>query len=623
MSKPDFLKRIGTEWSPDYSVSSGSLLLDRSPALSNYGGIPAGTMVQIASKKEGSFKTSLALAGAKAMQEQGKKIAFIDAEAGLTGLDWIKANGLSTDKDLWTYAQPEDGEEAFAMAEFFIKDKEHYGIIIDSIDSCQPSSIMNSEFGDQCLTPETEILTEEGFVRLDELSKDQKVAQYNEDESIEFVKPLEYFKLKYNKDIYHYKGSHGIDLKVTENHDMVYLAGRNKKLKKEKAKDQKVFSRRLLIKAGNKLSGESKLTPEDKLWIAFQADGNRSKKSRHKNKIYFTFSVERKIKQFKELMEQGGFEYERISDSGNQKRYSVHYPKPISKNLKDWFTLKEINHIKAKEIINYCILWDGCTIKTKRYGNTNESAIDFYQEVATIGGIRSLKSVAYEDGYREGWKKMFRLSFQEKNTYNCNGVSLTKEKYDGDVYCLTVPSGMIVVRRNGRPLVTGNSIGQHAKLVTSAVRKFKTQVRTNQKVMWLVNQMRVNITQMGARGFKSTGGDAIDFYCKLNLVMDKDKSDNQLKDTDYIPLTIGVKRSKIGTSYIDIPTYAIQGKGIDQEAELVHLATERGIIYKAGSWYKHDKVDKETGEIEEIAIGQGIEKARAWCIENKEEILNG
>lgn len=314
MSKPDWMKRIGTSWEPEYVISSGSVLLDNSPALSNYKGIPSGVMIQIASKKEGSFKTSLALAGAKELQKQGKKVVFIDAEAGLTGLDWIKANGLSTDKELWTYAQPEDGEEAFTMAEYFIKDKEHYGIIIDSIDSCQPSKIMTSEFGDA-------------------------------------------------------------------------------------------------------------------------------------------------------------------------------------------------------------------------------------------------------------------------------------------------------------------NIGNHAKLVTQAVRKFKTQVRTHQKIMWLVNQMRVNITQMGARGHKSTGGDAIDFYCKLNIEMSKDKSDNQLKDTEYIPLSIGVKRSKLGLSYTDVNTYALQGKGIDQEAELVHLAIDKGIIYKSGSWYKHNIVDNETGEVEEVAIGQGIEKARDWCIEHKEEIL--
>lgn len=303
--------KVGTGWTPDYVVSSGSLLLDRSLALSNYGGIPSGSLVQISSKKEGSFKTSLALASAKAMQKQGKKVVYIDAEAGLTGTDWIENNGLSVDPDLWLYVQPDNGEEAFAMAEYFIKSKDYYGIIFDSIDAAQPTKIMESEFGDA-------------------------------------------------------------------------------------------------------------------------------------------------------------------------------------------------------------------------------------------------------------------------------------------------------------------NIGNHAKLVTQAVRKFKTLVRTHQKIVWLVNQMRINMTQMGARGHKTTGGDAINFYCKLNLELAKEKSDNQLTDTEYIPLSIGVKRSKLGTSYIDLHSYAQQGFGIDRAAELVDLALTNGLLVKAGSWYK--TVDPETG-LAGDAIGQGIESARAWCLENEDKII--
>jgi len=309
--KKDWADKIGTGWTPDYIIPSGSILLDQSKALENYKGIPSGTMVQISSKKEGSFKTSLALAGAREMQKMGMKIVYIDAEAGLTGTDWIEANGLSVDPDLWVYAQPENGEEAFDMARYYIQSDDVHGIIIDSIDACQPSSIMESEFGDA-------------------------------------------------------------------------------------------------------------------------------------------------------------------------------------------------------------------------------------------------------------------------------------------------------------------HIGNHAKLVTQAVRQFKTLVRKHQKVLWLINQMRVNITQMGARGHKSTGGDAINFYCKLNLVMNKDKSDNQLKDTDYIPLSIGVKRSKLGTSYTDLETFALQGRGIDNEAELVSLALDKNMLTRNGSWYK--ELDPETGEIGET-VGQNMELAREWAIEHKEEIL--
>ncbi len=296
--------KIGQVWTPDFSIPSGSFKLDNSSALENYRGIPSGSMIQISSAKEGCFKTTLALMGARELQKRGDKIVYIDAEAGITGDSWLHSMGIDTSPELWVYAQPENGEEAFEMCEHFIKDPTCKGIILDSIDASQPSKIMESEFGDA-------------------------------------------------------------------------------------------------------------------------------------------------------------------------------------------------------------------------------------------------------------------------------------------------------------------NIGNHAKLVTQAVRKFKTLVRTNQKILWLVNQEKAHITNMGARGTKPTGGFAIGFYCKLNIEMSRTKSDSQLIGTDYIPLKMRVGRSKLGKSYIDVETYALQGVGIDRQAELVDYAEELGIIKKAGSWWK----------VGDEAIGQGMESARSWVVENEELIL--
>jgi recombination protein RecA len=162
------------------------------------------------------------------------------------------------------------------------------------------------------------------------------------------------------------------------------------------------------------------------------------------------------------------------------------------------------------------------------------------------------------------------------------------------------------------------SIGAHAKLITRAVRKWKGLVRNHQSILWLVNQKKVNLTHMGAMGTKSTGGRAINFYCKLNIDMRKNKSENQLEGEEYIPLTMNIRRSKLGRSYIDVPTYAKQGVGIDNDIELVELAERNNIIGKAGSWYK--VVDQETGELTDT-IGQGANSAKEWCINHKEEIM--
>ena len=70
---------------------------------------------------------------------------------------------------------------------------------------------------DECFTGDVEILTDEGFVRFDEL-KDQKVAQVHDDMTIDNVEPLRKIKK-------HYKGA-GVkfnDITLTENHNQVVI----------------------------------------------------------------------------------------------------------------------------------------------------------------------------------------------------------------------------------------------------------------------------------------------------------------------------------------------------------------------------------------------------------------
>lgn len=297
MSKPKFLDRIVQSWEPEFVIPSGSYLLDNSPALKAFGGIPTGTIVQVMSRTEGSFKTSYGLQGLSNIQALGHPVAFVDAEAALMDIKWVQGFGIETDKN-WALAVPESGEEACEMVEYFLE-QGYKGIVVDSIDAMQPSSILTSEYGD-------------------------------------------------------------------------------------------------------------------------------------------------------------------------------------------------------------------------------------------------------------------------------------------------------------------HHIGGHAKLVTAFVRRLKNLVVKHNAIVYLINQMKVNMTQMGARGHKATGGSAIGFYSKLNIEMNRG-SDGSLKGEDLIPIKLSVKRSKLGDSFIDIDTFAKQGKGIDSASELAMLAKDKGLVKKSGSWWKTADDD---------VIGQGMDSLAAWSVEN-------
>lgn len=156
------------------------------------------------------------------------------------------------------------------------------------------------------------------------------------------------------------------------------------------------------------------------------------------------------------------------------------------------------------------------------------------------------------------------------------------------------------------------NIGQHAKLITQGARKINNVVSEHDAIVFWINQMKVNLTQMGARGHKQTGGKALPFYCKLNMELDRISSNSQLKGENVIPLKLNIRRSKLGPSFREIQTVAIQGKAIDRGGELFMLAEASGLLKKAGSWYKtHDGT----------SIGQGMKAGISWAENNEEQIL--
>ena len=69
------------------------------------------------------------------------------------------------------------------------------------IDDCKTRPV-NSKYKifvlDECFVPETEILTDKGYKQFKDLDHTEKIAQYNDDGSIEFVTPVRYINQEYN-----------------------------------------------------------------------------------------------------------------------------------------------------------------------------------------------------------------------------------------------------------------------------------------------------------------------------------------------------------------------------------------------------------------------------------------
>lgn len=157
-----------------------------------------------------------------------------------------------------------------------------------------------------------------------------------------------------------------------------------------------------------------------------------------------------------------------------------------------------------------------------------------------------------------------------------------------------------------------HTIGQHAMLHTRGLLKLLPILKKNDAILIGINHMKVNMTQQGAMGHKGTGGSAWGFYSKYIFEMNRSTSKSKLEGETMIPVEIYIQKSKGGVSYVQVETFAEQGRGISSDHELAALAIVKGLAIKKGGWYR----DKE-GNV----IGQGSDALAEWAAMNQELIM--
>lgn len=113
------------------------------------GGIPKGKIVEIYGVEAGG-KSAIAEAWCADLQQQGKVIAYIDAENSFDPDYAKKAYGLDVfNEELAIFSQPESGEEALNLAEKIASSGLVSLIIIDSVAALTPIAELEGSMGDQ------------------------------------------------------------------------------------------------------------------------------------------------------------------------------------------------------------------------------------------------------------------------------------------------------------------------------------------------------------------------------------------------------------------------------------------------------------------------------------------
>jgi recombination protein RecA len=156
-------------------------------------------------------------------------------------------------------------------------------------------------------------------------------------------------------------------------------------------------------------------------------------------------------------------------------------------------------------------------------------------------------------------------------------------------------------------------VGLHARLMSQALRKLTAAISKSDSMVIFINQIREKIGVMFGSPETTTGGRALKFYSSVRLDI---RRIGQLKEGEEVignRTKVTVVKNKIAPPFRKVEFDILFNRGISREGELLEIGQVEGIVLKSGTWLsmKHPHEG-------EIRLGQGMEKARQFLIDNPE-----
>lgn len=368
-------------------------------------------------------------------------------------------------------------------------------------------NVVQATMKEECYAEGTEILTPSGWIDLRSMKVGDDVVEYDHG-TLRFTKVLHKTEKKYTGEMYHFHKKKTQCL-VTPDHDMVYYDNAGV-FKKVKAKDFLPHCRKSLPHGGIlDNSGIDKLSWEDRLKIALQADGTNLKwTNKAGNEILrgldggCTHSVgltkKRKIERMDWILQNSGIKHSR-TDDGKEINYRIYFNHDYDYKEFDWIDLSDKSAVWCQEFTEEVKEWDGWRGRNSTadgYCSTNKRAVDKVQLIAILGGYRTSIQKRI-DKRKESYKPCYKLIIRKSEiTAVCHGLKKEKIEYQGKVYCVTVPSGVVVTRYKDDVMIAGNCL--HAMLGVCIIKHIQEEQPT-----WFNDDFYIKLERASKKAYEA------------------------------------------------------------------------------------------------------------------------